>query len=785
MGTTATSGLYSNPATWVGGVVPANTNAFVVAAGHTLTYDGGTRTLGNDSASAFTVNGTLRFSRSVSSDLTIRGTITIGGTGTLDMGTDADPITAVTAVLRLNDSATMAAGKYSLTKNAGGRIFMRGVQRTRRTTLVSACASGATSIQVDAASNWQIGDILLLIPTEASATPATAIQRVTIAAGYTPGSTTVLISAGSAVARASGGFVANLSSNVRVIETNSGFGTTFGANTDNDANGVIIRDVEFAMNGTGTQGVMRFGSTPAPGGYRAIVDRCAFYQLTAANVSPYVRVAFGCLLRDCVMAGLGNSPLGRAGADTDGCLFVLPGNAAEIAGQNNLAARAGPSRNCIVVSGATVIVSNVLSFFGDMSACTYVVASNASNINGAVILTAPGLTWRGCDLAYTATARPAFSTGQESSGRTTFIDCRVPDTDPTITWGNFPGLEVILQDCYRRSTPSVRFTEFYANGGQGASLGSLRKNGRASFAITQRAAGFPIEYTFAANIGAGQTRTILVNLRRDATYGAGSMPRVTLTIAGQSPVSSAAPDVVDTWHEQSVSITNAAGTAQELLITLTCDGAVNGTAYFDGLPVAPFVTGARWYGYEFDQTNPFRVVDPTITLTEAAAAAIAGVAINHTAQMITVTAARTAAEIYCFAMLDLVNNLDGSGNYRTRHITSSDGASFATSYTVVISGAGSIAGRYSDANGAVVSASVTGIVPGSRILIRRTDTNAVLLNTIVAGTTASFNVQTAVAIPIAVVVRKATAAPFFQEWNAVGSIDPVGGFAAVANQQPD
>ena len=122
---------------------------------------------------------------------------------------------------------------------------------------------------------------------------------------------------------------------------------------------------------------------------------------------------------------------------------------------------------------------------------------------------------------------------------------------------------------------------------------------------------------------------------------------------------------------------------------------------------------------------------------------------------------------------------------RAVHISSPDGTSFATSYTVVLSGAGSIADRYSDANGSVVSATVTNIVAGSRILMKRTDTNAVLSNSVVAGTTFSLNVQTASAIPISVRVRKASSAPYYQEWSTTGLIDPVVGFAATANQQPD
>ena len=61
---------------------------------------------------------------------------------------------------------------------------------------------------------------------------------------------------------------------------------------------------------------------------------------------------------------------------------------------------------------------------------------------------------------------------------------------------------------------------------------------------------------------------------------------------------------------------------------------------------------------------------------------------------------------------------------------------------------------------------VNGIIAGSQILYRRTDTQAVLRNVTVGGTTDTYSYQWTVDLPVEVVVRKATAASFYQPYRA-------------------
>jgi len=77
---------------------------------------------------------------------------------------------------------------------------------------------------------------------------------------------------------------------------------------------------------------------------------------------------------------------------------------------------------------------------------------------------------------------------------------------------------------------------------------------------------------------------------------------------------------------------------------------------------------------------------------------------------------------------------------------------------------------------------VSNCVSGSRILIRRTDTQAVLVNDLTT-TSYVYNYSTA-SIPVEVVLRKASAAPYYQEWRTTLTLPSVDS-AITANQITD
>ena len=104
------------------------------------------------------------------------------------------------------------------------------------------------------------------------------------------------------------------------------------------------------------------------------------------------------------------------------------------------------------------------------------------------------------------------------------------------------------------------------------------------------------------------------------------------------------------------------------------------------------------------------------------------------------------------AALKGVRVVDGSGNEIPgfARMQADDGTYYspATSYTLTVSN----------------------IVSGSRLLLRRTDTNAVIDNVVVSTGTYTYNYIHTTNIPMEIVVRKATASPYYQEWRTTTTL---------------
>ena len=67
---------------------------------------------------------------------------------------------------------------------------------------------------------------------------------------------------------------------------------------------------------------------------------------------------------------------------------------------------------------------------------------------------------------------------------------------------------------------------------------------------------------------------------------------------------------------------------------------------------------------------------------------------------------------------------------------------------------------------ATATLTVAGVVDGSRLLIRKVSDGSVLVNAAVSGTSYNYSYQVTSDIPVAVVLRKATSAPYYIEWSA-------------------
>jgi hypothetical protein len=87
-------------------------------------------------------------------------------------------------------------------------------------------------------------------------------------------------------------------------------------------------------------------------------------------------------------------------------------------------------------------------------------------------------------------------------------------------------------------------------------------------------------------------------------------------------------------------------------------------------------------------------------------------------------------------------------------------------------------------NAASYTLTVSSIVAGSRILIRRTDTLAVLANQAVAGTSFSYTYTHTADVPVEIVVRNGSGSPAYQQWRTTTTL-AASNNSQTANQQPD
>lgn len=209
-------GLASATTTWVGGVVPVEDDQVTI--NHEVTIDG-TYSWGDDTSTGVDISstGTLKASRTVNSTLTVKGQLS--ASGSIDYGADGDIIPAsVTAIINLNNSDTPAAGRWGLTTLGDTNISFQGAEKTTNTKLSSSATAGTTTLEVEDAAGWQVGDRLTLM----SPTPDKDNQdRVTVSA---VSGNTITISA-LPQTHPSGQYLSNMTKNVKVRATDSALPT--------------------------------------------------------------------------------------------------------------------------------------------------------------------------------------------------------------------------------------------------------------------------------------------------------------------------------------------------------------------------------------------------------------------------------------------------------------------------------------------------------------------------------------------------------------------------------
>lgn len=660
--TSAATGNWSAGGTWVGGVAPVLGDSVIIASGHTVTVDGVYR-VGDDTATAVQVNGgTLKFSRSVNSGLSVRGGVRNGTTtgSVWDMGTVADPIPAgVTCTLLLNDSATLANGKYDFdwgrTNNTAGQFHANGASKTAATLTTSAATAGATSLVVADATGWAVGDRIGMhgdAPNMASRRESRFISAISGTGPYT-----LTLNTGLTNAHASGTRVVNLTRNVKVgcyssTVQNGRFyvrvGTSFSTNW-----------VEFSHGWNSTlEGGFALSLPALTVAQRGTLTGLAFHDYTFA-------AAPGAVQASGTLTGLRFLGSTEGTNVTDLVSFIGSVTAVHIGGGLN-GNSGGTITRAYLIGGSAGFAANLFGRWSGFS----VVDSEAYCITNATLDSGNSmdLSMRRCKLfagsstsnsaghnaTYTSCQFFATATGFLNVFRGTSYSSAVfrgPTFDSTIlalgdeisTTAGLAGGTVRIIGVNGDATDSRYWSRAGCAESSAALVYRSPKNLRLRPGASSALSTVPLSFAFSFAVTSGTSYTLIPYMQADATYGTTIAPTINYEAPGVS-ITDSMPANTGTWNKLLRTITPTASGI--CTITVSCQGAA-GTVYFDGVPDAEFVLKARHYGYVLDNATPYVVADPWIGVaTEATVAAYTGIALNDGSSTVTVTANHTTQELY-------------------------------------------------------------------------------------------------------------------------------------------
>lgn len=771
-----TTGDWSNTATWSGSVVPVVGDRVNILAGHTVTVDG-TYTAGDDTANGITISGTLKASRSVSSQLTVRGDLLITSGGTLDYGTEADPIPAAyTAVIRLNDSAAPAHNKWGLRTDsasntwAGFRLW--GADKTPWTRTTATATTTATVFTMADVTGWQVGDVLLF-----GAASDTHYNGVTYRAITAISGNDVTVGASLGNATHIGRIVGNLTRNVRVIGKN---GNTYRSHvsvyvstsfTTTDA--IEIGYAEFAAGCTSK-------ATPDKAGALTL-----YWNDSATSTDAVKRIAG--IAAHHVWSVSGSTVTGVAGGGSGVGLMCYGNQAYPYTIEDSVVTSVITRTECVDLYSGTSSVLDACAIIG--GTVSFSMGYSQGPVNAQLIdcvtdggssqaLSGYGISMSatGCDIG-----NARFFGYLMAFGSLRLTDCTIggdlgfSDTYCLTQTNAGSYFDVLLDACTITDFPMARTSTLlktispdakcflrnrnndptsqaiYRLGGLVERDNSTVRRSLSSLRMDPWHAGVPITHTVTVPVGASATVRIRGAARFNATYGTATPPSLAITGLGMTPVTWTATATADTWHEFDLDCTNPQTYPGELTITLTGQSAADtdtASCWWDGLAMPDFVTWVQHYGDQYDPTATARTDDTVVVLSEAAAGALSG--ISYSSGTLTVSGTRSLSEIYDWfkwyeasnrlapivtsadgvtltldANLTLSGTITGSGTIDCgAHTFSGSGVSSAT----IIHGAG----RY-------VAITVTGYTVGARLQLYDVTAASELYNDIPGGASLSVN----------------------------------------------
>lgn len=787
--------------------------------GHKVTVDG-TYTGGDDTATAFTVNGTLFASRTVNNTLIVKGLIQTAATvsATIDRGRNSlsDPIpTGITSRLTLNKSAAMANYKYGLFVADSSNFYSGGVARTRNTTTTASLAASGTSVTVADATNWAVNDWVVFAETTGTTTQYDRRQIATITPGA--GTTATITFTAVTFAHASGCPVGNFTSNVIIDNfntTNPAYicfrsstlannrrevnNTTFeyvGSDTSNTAARVFISSSTLAT----TTPFLSFSGNSFYNGN----NTTALFISAINSTTPLSNLAF---FTDAGLSGAQSYAANGSSMTIDNSVYYYNAgpchqSAFSQAGQSftisNSKLWASGSHNCSHQNGDGASYTNCqfhssaagVGLCGASSGTTYYTNCSIGSSD------LPGTT----SFGYFA----ANILGGASTGSHLLTNCKFGS--PTLAGllnqsitGNLWNLYVVNKN------QSVIAQEYYTNAGLMVRDNSTFNRSPSSEKFAPQTASRAFARTYTVPAPNNTARRVIGYLRYDANYTNVTPPSVTLSGLGITPVTYTAGASVNTWYQFDLSATQTSGADGNLTLTVTGQStATTGFYWLDGIVDAPFITTSRHYGFIFDSLI-YRTVNSVIQQTnEATVGAYTGIAINHGTQTITVTSNHTAREIYDYCYYNLCQTANLS---QAEFFTSTDGINFTSTYNMTLNG-GNITGTgtinlgskvltragsesstlpitYNSGAAALVNVAVSGLISNSKIRIYNTTDSTVVYDGASGGVSYSAPLIWTANKTLTLTVESVSGATAYQTFNQSSTLT-ITGCTFVANQLPD
>lgn len=723
-----------------------------VSASSALTYyNGGAECVvdtdavcGGDSRYGLLVSTVLKASRSVSTTLTCRGSISvIQQTCRLDYGSPADPIpSGVTAGILFDLGASPTANKYGLlmgrsgnndpaspttTSDCGG-AFMWGATKTPHSDMAVGITAGGSTFTVPDATGWAVGDRVAVPPSANYTNQETrAISGITGAGPYE-----VTVSSPWTYAHAAGLPAMNLTRNVYVSVIAAGQPACVHVHAASTATADSYRFgyVEFATGGGQTVvGGMAWISTTvwtaANVPWRDIVG-CSFHHRMrdGTNIATHQGVgpagnavtAWPLVWDNCVMfeeARLGNNIALVAGAlyyMTD-CVSV--GGSYGLFSGYSQGGQGSIFTRLRMYGAGTVFAPNPcinLAFIDctiDNHNYTFLPQTGAFTFQGGAI----GQTYAG------AATMCQFGAANQSI-TATFTDTLFPPSGNLIGDSDFVRLSASFRFLMVNKDADATKQEEWTRPGVVVRDNATINRSRSSVKLTLKSSTVPKVWSVPFAASSGIAVRVIGYVQHDATYGSANPVSVSLSGAGSTPATFTAATSASAWQKFDLTVTPTANGTITLAVTALSDS-VNGNVWIDGVSHAPWIDWSWHYGMAYTPAVPYATVDPVITqTTEATVAAYAGLSFGS--NTLTISTAHTMAEVYDWLswyaasnrIAPIISSTDGQTYDLTCNVTVTAALTGGTrinlpAHAMTISGGGSVAAIYQDSSGTSARLQIT------------------------------------------------------------------------------